>query len=113
MPVPVVGGAHRVIALVAELEAPHAFELDGCDEELGLGVLALQRLDQGDAVEDEGAGQVDRVDAAALARAVDAGRAGTERVGHALKSKRYPPPGRARYASGADLRASGDEDGTC
>jgi hypothetical protein len=82
VPVPVVGGPNRFVSLVAELEAPDAVELDGRHGELGFRVLALQGLDEGDAVEDQGAGQADGVDAAALAGAVDAGRAGAERMGH-------------------------------
>ena len=75
MAVPVVGHTDRLIYLVGELETPDAVDLDRCDGQLGFGVLALQRLDQRYAVEDEGAGQVDRVDPAAFAGTVDAGRA--------------------------------------
>src|ERR1700688_904785 len=97
--VPVVGNAHRVVSLVAELQAPDAFDLDGRHRELGFGVIALQDLDEGDSVEDESPGQVDRVDAAPFAGAVDAGRAGAERVSHGAKSKGSPNPGGARFAS--------------
>src|ERR1700682_825864 len=90
VPMPVVGHAHGVIAEVAELEAPHAIDFDRCHGELGLGVLALQCLAQGDAVEDERARQVDRVDPAALAGAVNAGRAGAEGVGHSHKGTSSP-----------------------
>jgi len=67
VPVPVVRDADRLVSHVAELEAPDAVDLDGRDGELGFRVLALQGLDEGDAVEDEGTWQVDRVDPAALA----------------------------------------------
>ena len=75
MPVPVFGHADGFVAQVAELETPDAVDLDWCDRQLGFGVLALERLDQGDAVQDQRPGQVDRVDPAAFAGAVDAGRA--------------------------------------
>jgi len=75
MPVPVVRNAGRVISQAAELEAPDSVDLDGRDGQLDLRILALKRLDEGDAVEDERAGQVDGVDPAALAGAIDAGRA--------------------------------------
>ena len=82
MAVPAVGDAHGFVSLEAELQAPDAVDLDGRDRQLGFGVLALEGLYQGDAVEDEGAGQVDGVDPPALAGAVDAGRARAEGVGH-------------------------------
>src|SRR5579864_7645929 len=80
--VPLLRHAGGVVAEVAELQAPHPFDLDGRRRELQLGVLALHRLEQGHAVQDERAWKVDRVDATALARAVDAGRARAERVDH-------------------------------
>ena len=85
MPVPVVGHANQIVARVAQLQAPDAIDLDGCDIKLGFDAAALQVLKKGDAVEDEGAGQVDRVDAAPFAGTVDAGRARAEGVGHAAQ----------------------------
>ncbi len=92
MAVPLVRDCRRLVALVAELEAPDSVGLDGRDGEPGFGVFALQGLDEGDAVEDERAGQVDRVDPAALAGAVDAGRAGAKGVGHIGKGTSSSPP---------------------
>jgi len=51
--VPLVRDCRRLVALVAELEAPDSVGLDGRDGEFGFGVLALQGLDEGHAVEDE------------------------------------------------------------
>src|ERR1700682_3606577 len=99
VPMPVVGNAGRVVACVAELEAPNAGHLDGRDGELRLRVLALERLDERHAVEDEGAGQADGVDPASFAGAVDAGRAGAERMDHrTLRVEVRPHPGTASGA---------------
>jgi hypothetical protein len=73
--VPPIGDAGRLVTLVAELQAPHTVQLNGRHGQLRLGVLALNRLQQRDPIEHERARQVDRVDAAAFAGAVDAGRA--------------------------------------
>src|SRR5439155_2053034 len=62
----------RLIALVAQLEAPDAVLLNWGDAQLGLRVRALEPLQQGDAVQHDRPGDVDGVHAAALARAVDA-----------------------------------------
>src|SRR5260370_4529990 len=82
VPVPEFGDANRRIAGVSKLQAPNAVHLNGRHRELALRVLALEGLEEGDAVEHEGAGHVDGVDPAAFAGAVDAGRAGAEGVGH-------------------------------
>src|SRR5712692_4961883 len=73
--VPPLRHALGLVAQAAQLEAPDPVDLDRRDAELGLGVPVLQGLEQRDAIDDQRAGQVDRVDPPTLARAVDAGRA--------------------------------------
>src|SRR5207245_11300855 len=85
-----------------------AVDLDRRHRELALGVLALEGLDQSDAVEDERARQVDGVDAAALAGAVDARRAGAEGGGHRLRVIGSPHPARPLRGR-ADLPTGGEE----
>ena len=75
MAVPALGHAGRLVALVGELQAPDPIHLDRGDAQLGLRIPGLQRLQQGDAVDDQRARNVDRVDAPTLARAIDPGRA--------------------------------------
>ena len=87
MAVPVVGHSDGVVSLVAELQAPDSINLHRSDREFGLGVLALKCLDERHAVEDERAWQIDGVDPAAFARAIDARRARAEGMGHATKRR--------------------------
>jgi hypothetical protein len=82
MAVPALGDALRRVARVAELEAPHAVDLDRGHRKLGFEASALEVLDQGHAIKDEGTRQADGVDAAPLARAIDARRARAKRVDH-------------------------------
>ena len=82
MAVPVVGHSNGVVSLVAELQAPDAVNLHRGDRKLGLWVLALKHLDERHPVEDKGAGQVDGVDPATFARAINARRAGAKCVDH-------------------------------
>ena len=67
MSMPVVRNSLRRIACVAELEAPDAIDLDRRHRKLGLDAPVLKLLEQGDAVQDQGSRQVDRVDPAAFA----------------------------------------------
>src|SRR5689334_3398644 len=80
--VPRLRRARGRVALVAELDGPDAVHQGRRHAELRAGVFRLQALEQGDPVEDQRTRQVDRVDAAALAGAVDAGRERAEKVGH-------------------------------
>ena len=76
MAVPAVRNTPRRVSRVAELQAPDSIDLHRRNRELGLDASALEVLEQGNAVEHQRSRQVDRVDTAALAGTVDAGRAG-------------------------------------
>ena len=82
MTVPMVRNPCRRIACIAQLQAPDAVDLDGCDSKLGLDTPALQVLQQRNAVEHQRARKVDRVDSASLAGSVHARRARGEGAGH-------------------------------
>src|SRR2546429_7042181 len=72
MAMPALWDAGRCVALVGQLEAPGAVDEHRCDRQPALDASGLQVLNQRHAVDDERAWQADRVDAAALAGAVDA-----------------------------------------
>src|SRR5207247_1600832 len=67
MAVPRVRNGCRLFALVAQLEAPYAALLNGGDAQFGRRVCPLKPLQQGDAVDHDRPGDVDGVDATALA----------------------------------------------
>src|SRR5438445_10682407 len=75
----------RRLTGVGDLQPPDSVRLNRSHRQLAFRVLALERLEQGDAVQDERSRQADGVDPAALAGAIDAGRARAESVGHAAR----------------------------